>query len=864
MSLPPFDGFRERHVMPTIPLPPLSSTLPTLPLTVELLFESSPDCAKVLDLEGNLLAMNHNGRCLMEVDHFSQVCGQAWPTLWPEQAAEEIKHALGQARQGEVGQFVSFCPTAKGTPKWWDVRVTPIHDAHGQLQGFLSVSRDITALQSLLGERERKETFAQGQKMALEQAVLGAPLREVLTTLARTAESYADSGMLASILLLDETETRLHLGAAPSLPEAYNRAIDGMEIGPMAGSCGTAAFRKEAVFAGDIASDPAWEKFRALAAVHGFGSSWSYPILSSAGKVLGTFAFYYRDRREPSSLEREAMPVLVHTAALVLERHHETRERIAAEAALREARTRLDATLAAGEVATWIYDIRSNRVVGDRNFNALFGLSPEDEAGCPDAVCGEVIHPDDLGMVKRLIQRAIATGQPYEAAYRIRTGEGHYQYVIARGKVQYDEQGQPTVMPGVVLDITRQKQAEEELRHVAAKLSETNQRKTEFLATLAHELRNPLAPIRNGLEVMRLAGSNPSAAAKVLDMMARQVDHMVHLIDDLLDMARVDSGKIELKKGLVDLKTVAAGAVEASLPLIDAAHHALEVCIPDEPLPLDADATRLTQVLTNLLGNAAKYTPNGGRIRLAARRDGGEVAISVCDTGIGIPEDALDSIFDMFSQVERSMGRSQGGLGIGLSLVSRLVQMHGGTVSAASPGEGKGSTFTVRLPLVVQNHLESDAHSHPGARQGGQAQGASAQPLRIVVADDNTDAAESMASVLRITNHDVSIAKDGHEALKLIEETRPDVVFLDIGMPGLTGHEVAQLVRKTRGMEHSMLVALTGWGTEQDRARSMEAGFDHHLIKPASMGSIDALLRKAHQRARAGQYVAGHNAGPGR
>lgn len=813
--------------------------LSNLPLTVDLLFESSPDCVKVLDVQGNLLSMNQNGRCLMEVDHAAQICGLPWPSLWPEGTHTQIQTALEQARQGELGQFVAFCPTAKGTPKWWDVRVTPIHDGNGQLQGFLSVSRDITALQKLLDERRKAEIFSEGQKAALEQAVGAAPLSDVLATLVRTAEAYSDDVMLASVMLADEEKEQLHLGAAPSLPDTYSHAIEAMKIGPMEGCCGTAAYHKEPVFVRDIAIDPLWKNFRELAALHGLASCWSHPILSSAGRLLGTVAFYYRDVRDPTVLEREAMPVLVHTAALVLERHWETRERMAAEAALREARTRLEATLAAGEVATWIYDIQTDQIIGDRNFEKILQVPSNVAAGVPNELCWKVVHPDDLQTVRVLFQHAIETGQPYEAAYRIRGDEGKYRHVIARGKVQYGQDGRPTLLPGVVLDITRQKQVEEELRHLAARLSETNQRKTEFLATLAHELRNPLAPIRNGLEVMRLASSNPAAAAKVQGMMARQVDHMVHLIDDLLDMARIDSGKIELKKSRIDLKTIIASAVEASLSMIDAAQHTFEMHILDEPLPLNADATRLAQVLTNLLANAAKYTPKSGHIELVARRDGHDVVISVSDTGIGIPEAALSTIFDMFSQVERSLGRSQGGLGIGLSLANRLVQMHGGSVVAQSPGEGRGSTFTVRLPLVEESRTDETPHCVQDGLNGE----ASAKSLRIVVADDNADAAESMATLLRLSGHTVAVANDGYEALRLVRDQRPEVVFLDIGMPGLTGYEVARLAPKISGMEQAMLVALTGWGAEHDRAKAREAGFDHHLTKPADIRAIERVLR---------------------
>lgn len=784
--------------------------------------------------------MNYNGRCAMEVDDFDRVCGIPWPELWPGEAHAALHAALAKARGGELGQFVAFCPTAKGTPKWWDVRVTPIHDRHGQLQGFLSVSRDITALRALVDERRRAEMFSEGQKRALEQAVAGAPLEEMLTTLVHTAESYVAGAMRASVLLVDRSGACLRTGAAPSLPQAYNNAVDGVAIGPAAGSCGTAAYLKVPVFARDIATDPLWEQFRELAAAHGLRACWSHPILSSKGEVLGTFAFYYGEVCTPTELETKAMQVLVHTAALVLERHREAQERQAAERALYDARMRLEATLVAGEVATWVFDIPRREVTGDRNFRRFFHIPAASGSVDHDALCRAAIHPDDLDAVQERVRHAIASAEPFEATYRLRTDDGGYRHVIARGKVQYSAEGAPAILPGVLLDITRQKQAEEEIRRFAAQLAETNRRKTEFLATLAHELRNPLAPIRNGLEVLRLTGSSTPAAARVQGMMARQVDHMVHLIDDLLDVARIDSGKIELKTERLDLGPVVASAVEASLPLIDAGHHVLEVSLPEEALVVDADATRLAQVVSNLLSNAAKYTPARGRIRLEVRRDDRDVLIAVSDTGIGIPAQALQTIFEMFVQVERSLPRAQGGLGIGLALVHRLVQMHGGAVTAESPGEGQGSTFTIRLPLLAD---ERRAEPFLSGRPASVAQPGE-KPVRILVVDDNADAAESMADLLRARRHVVDVANDGYQALEMIQSLHPEVVFLDIGMPGLDGYEVASRVRRMPGHAHPMLVALTGWGAEHDLARSRQAGFDHHLTKPAHIDAVEQLIAR--------------------
>ncbi|AEG93179.1 hybrid sensor histidine kinase/response regulator [Ramlibacter tataouinensis] len=379
--------------------------------------------------------------------------------------------------------------------------------------------------------------------------------------------------------------------------------------------------------------------------------------------------------------------------------------------------------------------------------------------------------------------------------------------------------------------------SEERLRRLAEQLAESDRRKTEFLATLAHELRNPLAPLRNGLHLMQRA-QEPEVLERTRDMMERQLSHMVRLIDDLLDIARVTSGKVELKKERIDLRQVVDSAVEISLPTLEAAGHRLEVRLPPEPLPLDVDPTRIAQVLGNLLNNAAKYTPDDGQVVLQARRQEGQVVISVTDSGVGIPAEALPRVFEMFTQVGRNGDRSQGGLGIGLALVRALVELHGGTVTASSAGPGRGSTFTVQLPLAADLPA-AEAAPAPGA--DGAAAGES---LQVLVVDDNQDAAESLAMILEMSGHRARVAHDGDQALALAREFRPQVVFLDIGMPGKNGYEVAREMRQQARKlgRQPVLVALTGWGGQDDLARSRAAGFDHHLTKPADIAAVENLL----------------------
>lgn len=374
-------------------------------------------------------------------------------------------------------------------------------------------------------------------------------------------------------------------------------------------------------------------------------------------------------------------------------------------------------------------------------------------------------------------------------------------------------------------------------------LQEQDRRKDEFLATLAHELRNPLSPVRNGIEILRLGGTAQDDAGAILSMMDRQLGHMTHLVDDLLDVARVSSGKVVLRKGQVTLREVVEAAVETSRQVISTSNHKLDVELPDEPIALNADRTRLVQVLANLLNNSAKYTPAGGRIDVSARREDSEVVLRVVDTGIGIPSEMLPKVFDMFVQVGASLDRSEGGLGIGLTLVRRLVEMHGGSVMAESPGLGQGSVFTVRLPIARGPFAANEG------RPAGEV-GQLVQSLRIMVVDDNRDAADSLAQLLRIRGHEVQTANDGAETLRLLELYRPHLIVLDLGLPGMSGFEIASRIRENDELSGVTLAALTGWGQEDDRRRTRDAGFDYHLVKPADPEQLERIVMSASNRSR--------------
>ena len=374
-------------------------------------------------------------------------------------------------------------------------------------------------------------------------------------------------------------------------------------------------------------------------------------------------------------------------------------------------------------------------------------------------------------------------------------------------------------------------------------LRDTDRRKDEFLATLAHELRNPLAPIRNGLHIIRLAGDDPHALEQARSTMERQLEQMVRLIDDLLDVSRITRGRLELRKERVELASLVKSAVEGVRPLIESRGHRLTIRLGPEPIHLDADPVRLAQVLSNLLNNAAKYTDPGGSIWLTSTRRGDEVIVSVRDTGIGIAPDALPAIFDLFTQVDRSLEKSQGGLGIGLTLVKQLVEMHGGSVEARSDGVGRGAEFITRLPVAAHAPAPNADAVAPTPADGdsGPVPG-----RRILVADDNLDAAESMGIMLRLMGNDVHTVHDGEQAVDEAASFRPDVVLLDIGMPRLNGYDAARRIREQGWGKNMVLVALTGWGQQEDKQRASEAGFDQHFTKPLRPADLERLVAALH------------------
>jgi PAS domain S-box-containing protein len=499
-----------------------------------------------------------------------------------------------------------------------------------------------------------------------------------------------------------------------------------------------------------------------------------------------------------------------------------------ANRALRQSDDRYQLAVQGSSAGLWDWDMAAGTTFYSPRFKALLGYSNEEFPDLPSAL-DSVMHDDDRPAVRAALRQHLRADTAYQVECRLRLKSGEWRWFLLAGLAQKNADGRAFRMAGSVIDVTERKQAEQVLH-------DANRAKDEFLATLAHELRNPLAPIRTGLEILKRDGGNGPASQRARATMERQLMHMVRLIDDLLDISRINSGKIRIVTARISLQSAVETAVEISRPAIEARGHRLVMDMPERDIELMADSTRLAQALGNLLNNAAKYTPSGGQLRLRARQEDATAVLEISDNGVGIPADMLHKVFLLFTQVGRTLDHSQGGLGIGLYLVRSLIELHGGSVSASSPGPGQGSTFTVRIPCLPQVAATVASASDVG----GAAQ--EAPTLKVLIVDDNIDAAETMASVLDLMGHRTQAVYVGEAVLDAAAGFNPDIVLLDIGLPGISGYEVAKQLRADARFQRTVLVAVTGWGSEADRERSRAAGFDEHLTKPVDLVDLEALL----------------------
>ena len=589
-------------------------------------------------------------------------------------------------------------------------------------------------------------------------------------------------------------------------------------------ACGRALRLGQRTIVEDVDADPGFAPHRFAARAAGFRAVQSTPMVGRDGVVLGVISTHFRIPHRPDEMDLRRLDLYVRQAADFIEHKR-------AEVALRTSEVRYRGLFESAKDGILVLDSHTARITDANPYVCeLLGYTHDE------------LLDKDLGELGLFRDRETSLAALHELRRRkflrfddlpLVTKDGQRLDVEFMGNIY--REGEVSVVQCNIRDITERKRLENDLRKYAADLSEADRRKNEFLAMLAHELRNPLAPIRNAARVMRLTGGAGEMLDTASQMLERQVDQMVRLVDDLLDVSRISSGKIELRLGMVEVTPVIQQAVEAARGLAESPGHQLELTQPRKPMFVNADPARLVQMVGNLLTNACKFTERGGRIEVEVEREDQQVAIRVRDNGIGIAEEQRARIFDMFMQLDTSLERTTGGLGIGLPLVKTLVEMHGGSIDVQSDGIGHGTTFTLRLPLLTDARQPAPAEPAPEHP-------ARATSSRVLVVDDNIDSASSLALLLEMSGHTTQIAHDGLEAVKAAKAFKPDIVLLDIGLPHLNGFEAASRIRKSAWGRDVILVALTGWGQNEDRERSRAAGFDAHLLKPVDYDVLMGLL----------------------
>ena len=555
-----------------------------------------------------------------------------------------------------------------------------------------------------------------------------------------------------------------------------------------------------------------------IAAQAGLHAAFGCPI-TMAGQTVGTVEFFSKELREPDADLLEMMNTICSQVGQFAERKR-------AERALQESEQRFVRFMQQFPGLAWIKDLDGRYLFVNDAAEQAFRTPRAKLYGKTDP---EIFSPETAKSFQENDQSALTHDSGVQVIETLESDGDDLRYSLVSKFPIVGANGRPQWVGGMAIDITDRLRAEEALR-------DADRRKDEFLAMLAHELRNPLAPIRNALQILRLPQVDPESVERVTDIMDRQVQHLVRLVDDLLDVSRVMRGRIELRKEHVELATIVARAVELAQPLFEARRHAFSVDLPSDSMRVDADSVRMAQVIANLLTNAAKYTEDGGTIALTATRREDMALLTVRDNGIGIAPDMLPHIFELFVQADSTSTRAQGGLGIGLTLARNLVELHGGGIEARSPGLGQGSEFTLRLPLIV------GPASTPRAEQHDERRPQTGGVRELLIVDDNRDAAKMLAMLLRLKGHSVRVVHNGAAALEALGALTPELVFLDIGMPGMDGYEVARCIRGRSEWADIKLVALTGWGQAEDRRRTAEAGFDQHLVKPPDPLAIDAVL----------------------
>jgi PAS domain S-box-containing protein len=716
-----------------------------------------------------------------------EIIGQHFSRFYPQEAVdrgwpdEELRRAAAEGRIEDEGWRIR----QDGSRFWANVVITALRDENGTLRGYAKVTRDLTERQAA-EENARRLLQEEAARKAVEGAAhaMERQREELRVTLSSIGDAVIVTDMNGNVTFMNAVAADL-TGWTPQ--DAVGQPLD--QVFPIINE-----------HTRQPGENPAGKVLREGVVV---GLANHTILLTKDGREIPI-----DDSGAPIRGERGAV------AGVVLVFRDVTEARRAAEV-----RMRLAAIVESSDDAIISKDLAGTITSWNRGAERLYGYTADEIVGKPLAVLVPPDHPDELPAILDRIRR----GEQVEhfETERIRKDGRRVDVSLTISPIR-NAAGHVIGASKISRDITARK-AED-------------RRKNEFLAMLSHELRNPLAPLRNGLQVMKVAQNDPQTLEETRAMMERQLGQMSRLVDDLLDVSRISQGTIELRNESVSLTDVVQSALETCEPLIRKQHHKIEVAQPPEPLYVQGDQVRLAQVVANILNNAVKYTNAGGTIWITIDREGEEVLVRIRDTGIGIPPSLLTHVFDLFVQVDRSLEQSHGGLGVGLALVKRLVEMHGGTVEASSEGRGKGSEFIVRLPA-----LGSAAAGKPKNKDGTVPSNV-VKGRRILVVDDNQDASTSLAMLLKLMGNEVRTAFDGLAAIDAAGTYRPDIMLLDIGMPKLNGYDVCRRIRQEPWGRNITIVALTGWGQEEDRVRSREAGFDGHLVKPVELGALQQVL----------------------
>ena len=785
------------------------------------IIDSSSDCIKVLDLEGNLLSM-YNWHALLGIEDPASFLNKSWIAFWQGGDRQAAIAAVAAAVAGKQGRFVGFFRVMSGEPKWWDVAISPMLDTNGNPVRLLAVSRDVTASKrsetklAFLASVTQDLTKLAGldETMAAIGAKIGAHLGLALCAFAHIDET-ADAVVIAHDWHHHDVSSLVGVHRLPAfVGEQFLRA----------------ARAGETIVVGDTAAGP--RAALAMFAPLGIASFICVPLIQD-GQWRFALCLY---RSETVAWREDEIDLARELAARIWARS----ERLRAEEALRTSEERYRNLFNSMDegfcVIELMFDADADAFVHAVDYRYL-EMNPafEKQTGLSHGVGKRMreLVPDQPADGIAHYERVFSSGEPMRFVNESNYVNRWFDIYAFR----IDRPGSHKVAV-IFNNITERIQAQQALSVAAHELADLDRRKDEFLAMLSHELRNPLAPISSAIRILQLQNNEDPIQQQARTVIERQVGNLKHLIDDLLEVSRISTGRLQLRQERIAVSGVVDRAIETTRPLIGHRRHQLTLSVAPQPLWLYADAARLEQVLVNLLTNAAKYTDEGGRLWLSVEQEGSMAVLRVRDTGIGIAAELLPRIFDMFTQAERSLDRSQGGLGIGLCLVQRLVDLHGGSVEAASV-IGQGSEFVVRLPLMLASRA---ALPLALAFQSAVTALPPEQRRRVLVVDDNVDAAQSLAMLLQATGHDVRVAYDGPSAVDAALEFRPDLAVIDIGLPGFSGLEVARRIRQLATIEHMVLVAMTGYGQASDRAHSQEAGFDHHLVKPTDFDQVEKIL----------------------